>query len=189
MLAAIHEVETERSEQNNCSGDCEPPSLSLPPTRTDRLPIDSLSNNWGQEPITALRNGLDVGRLPRIVFEDSTQFGNGARQHFLGDKGFWPYLTKNMLLGENIPGLLGQGYQYLHDLGFDVDRAPVTLEAVQLRSHSPLPDPESAGQTVLRWNWAHYRSPRQNAESFVLGPLQIPETESLSIPRAKPFPN
>src|ERR1700688_2996247 len=149
MLPAVREVETECSQQNYSSGDCEPPSLSPPPTRIDRPPIHTLGNNGRQQPITALRNGLDVGRFPRIVFEDSTQFGNGARQHFFGDKGFWPYLTKNMLLGENSPGPFRQGYQHLHDLGFHMDRVPIALEAVQLGSYPPLPDPESARQTNL----------------------------------------
>ncbi len=82
--------------------------------------------NHCEQPIAALGDGLDVGRVTGIVAECLSEFDDGMSQGVLGDELGLPGPVDEIAFGHHLTGVLGKAAEHLHHFGFETEIVAVT---------------------------------------------------------------
>ena len=95
------------------------------------------------QPIAALRDGLDRVGLLRIVHEQPAQFRDRARKDIVRHGGIRPRRVEQLVFRHHLPGALGQTDEHQHHLGFEACDAAWAGHPVERRLDDvALADPE-----------------------------------------------
>ena len=98
------------------------------------------TRDMSNEAIAASRDRLDEAWLFGVITECTTQFRDGARQYVLADKRVGPDALHQSLLGNHLPGMLGQTEQDLHHLRLEMSRLVRPSHRIELRLYTPIAD-------------------------------------------------
>jgi len=96
-------------------------------------------------------DSLDHARSVGIVIEQTSQFGNGPRQHLFIDDSAVPDGVEQFAAGDHLVRPSSQAEQDRHHARLDLNLTAVTTEAIQIGADSPPVEDESpAGASVSR---------------------------------------
>ena len=97
----------------------------------ERIVLDRYGSDRGDQPVPALRDGLDDPRMLRIILEQTPQLGDRTGEHIIADRGVGPGGLEQPLLRHHLAGALRETQEHQHDLGFEACRAARARHAVE----------------------------------------------------------
>ena len=104
-------------------------------------------------------DGLDEGRIPRVVTQRRTDLVDGVGEGVVGDELGRPHPVDDLEPRHHLARPLGQTHQHVHHLELELDRRAAAGDAVQRRFDEPLAKAEGRIQRGGRLGIAAHASP------------------------------
>ena len=103
------------------------------------------------ESISFLGDGLDNGRLLRVVTEAFPVIRDAVGQSFIGDKGAFPNFLKDIVLVDDFASVLRQVDEDLHGPWLEMKLRLVVGHGAERRMNYPSPETKRVFHVVTGW--------------------------------------